>query len=275
MLFAGDSKTTIRTGAKLILKWFKNRRRKQINARPVPAEWHKIIESRLPCAARLPLPLQDELLKTTQIFIAEKHFEGCKGFDITDDVRVTIAAQACILLLNRKTDIFPKLKTILVYESAFYAEQEDFDEDGLIGVPEEASAGESWDIGVVILAWEEILRGLRHQHDGYNVIIHEFAHQLDHENRETDGVPILDERSLYPRWQEVFSDHYTRLLKDVQRNRKTVLDDYAATNPAEFFAVATESFFEESVKLKKHHPVLYEVLCQYYKQDPARREFQK
>jgi len=101
------------------------------------------------------------------------------------------------------------------------------------------------------------------------VIIHEFAHQLDQEDSETDGVPTLDHRSHYPRWQEVFSEHYRQLLKDVRRNRKTVLDDYGATNPAEFFAVATESFFEESIKLKKKHPDLYAVLSQYYKQDPA------
>jgi Mlc titration factor MtfA (ptsG expression regulator) len=263
------------TGENLIFSWFKNRRRKRVNSHPVPDAWRAIIESRLPYVATLPFPQQEELLNFTQIFLTEKYFEGCNGFQITDDVRVTIAAQACILLLNRKTDIYPRLKTVLVYESAFYAEQEEYDEDGLVSISDEAHAGESWDIGVVILAWEEIVRGLRHPHDGYNVIIHEFAHQLDHENMETGGVPILDEQSLYPRWQEVFSEHYAGLLKDLQRHKKTVLDDYAATNPAEFFAVATESFFEESAKLEKRHPELYEVLSEYYKQDPAPREFKE
>ncbi len=184
-------------------------------------------------------------------------------------MRVTIAAQACILLLDRNTDIYRKLKTILVYESAFYANREEYDEDGLISVSNDAHAGESWDIGVVILAWQEILRGLRHKHDGYNVIIHEFAHQLDQEDRNANGVPTLVHRDHYARWQEVFSEHYTQLLKDVKRNRKTILDDYGTTNPAEFFAVASESFFEESIKLKDRHPDLYQTLSHFYAQDPA------
>jgi hypothetical protein len=203
------------------------------------------------------------------VFLAEKHFEGCGGFEITDEVRVIVATQACMLLLNRETDLFPRLKTILVYESAFFAEQEERGEDGLISLSRDAHAGESWNIGVVILAWDEVNKSFRHKHDGYNVVIHEFAHQLDSEDKDTDGVPVLDGRGFYQRWQEVFSEHYKQLLKDVKRRRKTVLDDYGATNPAEFFAVATESFFEESILLKTRHPDLYEVLSQYYQQDPA------
>ncbi len=214
--------------------------------------------------------MQEELLRLTQIFLAEKHFEGCGGFEVDDEVRVVIACQACVLLLHQSSDLYPKLSTILVYETAFFADQEMVDEHGLVSLETQVRAGESWDIGVVILSWDEILRGLRHQHDGYNVVIHEFAHQLDQEDKGTAGVPILDHPSHYPQWQEVFSEHYTQLLKDIKHNRKTVLDDYGATNPAEFFAVATESFFEESNKLKEKHPELYEVLSQYYQQDPAR-----
>lgn len=253
----------------MIFSWLRKRRRRKINAQPFPDPWREIIHTKLPYTSTLPEPLQQDLEDLTQIFLAEKHFEGCAGFNLTDEMRVTIAAQACVLLLNRPNDIYPKLKTILVYETAFFDDNEDMDEDGLVSTSEEVRAGESWNIGVVILAWQEIERGLRHKHDGYNVILHEFAHQLDEEDNHTDGVPVLDHRKHYAQWQEVFSENYTQLLKDVKRRRKTVLDDYAATNPAEFFAVATESFFEESIKLRDRHPDLYQVLSQYYKQDPA------
>ena len=252
-----------------MFSWFRNRRRERIVAEPYPAEWRGVACGKLPYVAALPEALQEELFRLMQVFLAEKHFEGCAGFEITDEVRLTIAAQACVLLLNRKTDLYPRLKTILVYETAFFDAYEDMDEHGFVSESDDVHSGESWDFGVVILAWEEIVRGLRDHHDGYNVILHEFAHQLDHENRETDGVPILDERSFYSRWQEVFSEEYARLLKDVKRHEKSVLDDYGATNPAEFFAVATESFFEESITLKDKHPELYAVLSRYYKQDPA------
>ena len=253
-----------------MFSWFKHRRRKRITAQPFPDEWKLIIDARLPYVATLPHALRDELFGLTQIFLAEKHFEGCGGFEVTDEVRVIIACQACVLLLNRPTDLYPKLRTVLIYESAFYVENEERKENGLISLSTQVRAGESWNIGVVILAWEEILHGLRHKHDGYNVIIHEFAHQLDQENRHVDGVPVLDHSDHFVQWQEVFSEHYAQLLEDIQRNRKTVLDDYGATNPAEFFAVASESFFEESIKLQDKHPDLYDVLMQYYKQDPAR-----
>ena len=249
--------------------WFKKRRRARITAKPFPDAWRDFIHSRMPYIKCLPPELQLDLEKRIQIFLAEKHFEGCGGFVITEEVRLVIAAQACVLVIGRPIDIFPRLKTILVYKTAFFADRNEEDEIGVVGSSDDVHAGESWDIGVVILAWQEIERGLRHKHDGYNVIIHEFAHQLDQENYETDGVPLLDHRDHYPRWQEVFSEHYAELLNDVERRRKTVLDDYGATNPAEFFAVASESFFEESAKLKQQHPDLYDVLNHYYKQDPA------
>ena len=250
--------------------WFKKRRRERITAQPFPAAWQSIIDEKLPYVATLPPALQVELTKLTQIFLAEKHIEGCAGFELTDEVRVTIACQACILLLNSNKEIYPKLKTVLVYETAFFAEREEHQGNGLISFSSSVRAGESWSIGVVILAWEEIERGLRHKHDGYNVIIHEFAHQLDQENETTNGVPVLDHANLYPLWQDVFQEHYELLLKDIQRGRKNVLNNYGGTNPAEFFAVASESFFEESIKLYDRHPELYGVLQQYYKQDPAR-----
>ena len=253
-----------------VFNWFKNRRRDRIKAQPFPEEWKQLIDSRIPYVTTLPQSLRTELYGLTQVFLAEKHFEGCSGFEITDEVKIIIASQACVLLLNRNNDIYPKLKTILLYESAFFSEDEEYQENGVISLTTKVRAGESWTIGVVILAWEEIERGFRHHHDGYNVIIHEFAHQLDQGNKHVDGVPVLDNRALHTRWQEVFSEHYSQLISDIQRRRKTVLDDYGATNPAEFFAVASESFFEESIKLNDKHPELYEVLQSYYKQDPAR-----
>jgi hypothetical protein len=256
-------------GHPLIFTWLKKRRRKRINAQPVPEHWAAIIAEHLPYTKTLAAAEREQLLGLTQLFLHEKHIEGCAGFEITEVVKITIAAQACILILNQNNDLYPKLKTILVYETAFIPEFDEYNEDGTMSPADDVHAGESWEIGVVILAWQEILQGLRHKHDGYNVIIHEFAHQLDHEKTGTDGVPLLEHRSMYPKWQEVFSEHYAELLEDTQRHKKTILDDYGATNPAEFFAVASESFFEESIRLKGRHPDLYEVLVEYYKQDPA------
>lgn len=252
-----------------MLSWFRNRRRRALAKEPFPEAWKKIIDDQVPYARVLPEPLREELYHHVRIFLAEKHFEGCGGFEVNEEVQLVIASQACVLLLGRETDHYQGLSTILVYESAFYADREELNEHGVVEQVDDMQAGESWELGVVVLAWKEILLGLRGYHDGYNVVIHEFAHQLDQANRDADGVPILDSPELYARWQEVFSDHYAELLRDVKRNRKTILDDYGATNPAEFFAVATESFFEESAQLKKHHPELYDTLKTYYAQDPA------
>jgi hypothetical protein len=248
---------------------WKKRKRIALRQKPFSSDWLEVIHANIPYYSTLPEPLKQELRELTQILLHEKHFEGCGGFEMTDEVRVTIAATAGILLLNRKSDYFQGLRTILVYEEAFTVEGEETGDDGLVTEWDEVFSGESWGQGVVILAWEEVRLGFTNSCDGYNVVLHEFAHQLDEENPLAEGLPLLDEASDYQEWAEVSLRHFNRLRKDVRRNKKTVLDEYGAEDPAEFFAVATETFFERPIQLKKKRPELYRILCQFYRQDPA------
>ncbi|MEN7973610.1 MAG: M90 family metallopeptidase [Verrucomicrobiota bacterium] len=241
------------------------RNRKKLLSSPPPATWLPILEAKLPMIDSMSGAHKKELFGKMQVFLAEKDFEGCGGQEITEEVRVTIAAQACMLLLGRETKVYPKLKTILVYPHTYRGGQK-----GVFGGDngEGARLGESWDIGVVVLSWNSVEGGARNFEDGHNVTFHEFAHQLDQEDGAADGAPILEERSAYATWARVFNHEYKAFVKLTRRGKKDTMDRYGATNPAEFFAVATETFFEKPRQLKAKHPELYEELQYYYKVDP-------
>jgi Mlc titration factor MtfA (ptsG expression regulator) len=249
---------------------FKRRRRRRLLSKPFPAEWLNFIRKNMPLYARLPQADRRELEGLVQIFLAEKSFEGCGGLELTDEIKVTIAAQACLLLLHRETDIYPRLITILVYPSAYVAKAHEPIGGGIALEGESVHLGESWSSGVVVLSWDEVRAGASDIHDGQNLVLHEFAHQLDREDGEINGTPLLEQRSQYLTWGRVLSAEYERLQRDSRLGRVTVLDDYGATDPAEFFAVATECFFEKPRLLQKRHPELYDELKSFYRQDPAR-----
>ena len=251
-----------------MLGFFTHRRREAARAAPFPDAWAGIIERNVPHAARLPAEDRAELEGHVQVFLAEKAFEGCGGLEITDEIRVTIAAQACILLLRRETDYYPTLNTILVYPHPYVAERKIHD-GMLVHESKDVRLGESWERGPVVLAWDDVLHGTRDPRDGQNVVLHEFAHQLDQEKGRSDGFPALPSRSMYAPWARVLGEEYRELVEAVAHHRKSVLRDYAATSAAEFFAVATEVFFEKPVQLRRKHPELYEQLELYYRQDPA------
>lgn len=236
--------------------------------REFPSAWKRYLDENVKLYERLNPEDRAELKQKVMVFLEEKHFEGCRGFKITDEVRVTIAANACLLLLRRKTGFFPSLVTILVYPSAFMVDHVEVNELGIEERGRVTNLGESWDRGNVILAWDSAKRGALDPRDGLNVVIHEFAHQLDAEATGIDGAPPLT-RARQKEWARVFQREYDRLIEDIEEDRDTVLDDYAATNPAEFFAVAVETFFEKPHQLRKHHPELYEQLGTYFNQDPA------
>ena len=246
---------------------YKRRARRQRALRaPFPREWDEILRSNLPPYEKLPPALQQELQQDIKVFIAEKSFEGCGGLTMTDEIKLTIAGQACMLLLNRDDDCYPKLFSILVYPSTYVAGGE-----GLFGGqsdPESVRLGESWGHGSVVLSWCSVRQGAFNFSDGHNVTMHEFAHQLDQEDGEADGAPILDRRSAYSSWARVFSSEFDKLKKNSHK-RRAVLDSYGTTNPAEFFAVATESFFEKPEQLREKHPELYEQLSDYYRVNPT------
>lgn len=229
-----------------------------------------ILKKNVPLYSRLPAEDREELHGHIQIFLAEKYFEGCGGLTITEEMRVTIAAQACILLLHRKTEYYPKLVSILVYPNTYLAHHRERDGAGLVTEGMQQRVGESWSHGTVVLSWDDVRAGASDANDGHNVVYHEFAHQLDIEDGpQADGSVALPRQSMYGAWARILGREYVALKKDVAAGRKTVLDSYAATSPAEFFAVATECFFEIPVLLKKQHPELYEELKLYYRQDPA------
>lgn len=249
--------------------FFKNRRREAIRAEAFLEAWEGYLRANVPLYERLPAAAQKELRGHIQVLLAEKHFEGCGGLELTDEIRVTIAAQAALLLLHRETDYYPKLITILVYPSAYVAPSMEHIGGGLVLEGDSARLGEAWQSGVVVLSWDDVLHGARDLRDGHNVVLHEFAHQLDQQDGSANGAPILEHRSRYVTWARVLGEEYEQLRRDAQRGRKSVLDDYGATNPAEFFAVATECFFEKPVQLERKHPALYEELKSYYQQDPV------
>ncbi len=248
--------------------FLRRRQRQHLRDQPFPEAWLQIIEKNVPYYRRLSEADRRELQGDVQVFLAEKHFEGCGGLLLTDEVRVTIAAQACLLLLHRENDDYHRLITILVYPSAYVAKGIEAIGGGVVLEGDQARLGEAWQSGVVVLSWDDVLQGAADIHDGHNVVLHEFAHQLDQEDGASDGAPILAHRSLYIPWARVLSAAYEQLRSDEQHHRNTVLDKYGATNPAEFFAVATECFFEKPTKLKRKHPELYEELKTYYQQDP-------
>jgi Mlc titration factor MtfA (ptsG expression regulator) len=241
-------------------------RRKRLSALPFLEQWRQIVRKNVPLYNRLPEPLRQQLHGLVLMFLNEKKFEGCGGLKITDEIKVTIAAQACMLLLNRKTTRFKKLHTILVYPHTYIAETKS--SDGVITVDgRSVRLGESWQRGPVVLAWDSVTGRTSNVTEAHNVVLHEFAHQLDQENGVADGAPILEHRSSYVTWARVLGAEYEALQRD--RSARDVMDAYGATNPAEFFAVATETFFEKSKQMKQKHPELYDVLKNYYKLDPV------
>lgn len=253
-----------------MFSFLSKRRRERLRAQPIPPEWERILDANVPVYRRLPADLRAQLHGHMHVFLSEKYFEGCDGLEMTDEIRVTIACQACVLLLNRDVTYFPGLVTVLVYPSVFYADVEEPDGDArIVREYQEDRSGESWELGVVILSWEDVVEYASTGRAGYNVVLHEFAHQLDLEDGAMDGVPKLENRARRDEWIRVFQDSYEVFERAAVSNRRTLVDPYGVGDPAEFFAVVTESFFERPLALRREHAALYEVLTRYYRVDPA------
>ena len=248
---------------------FKKRRRARAAGKPFPAEWQAIIERNVPICGRLPQADRQELQRHMLVFLSEKRFEGCGGLEITDEIRVTIAAQACILLLHRKTDYFPGLTSILVYPRTYVAGRARHMVGDMIVEGEDVRLGESWHRGAIVLSWSSVRRGAANIHDGQNVVFHEFAHQLDSTYGKGDSTPILRDRFRFDSWARTLGEDFETFRRRVGRDPEQVLDDYGATDEAEFFAVATECFFEKAKELQSVHPDLYDALKDFYQQDPV------
>jgi Mlc titration factor MtfA (ptsG expression regulator) len=247
--------------------YFTRWRDQWLRSKPFPESWLTILVAGLPVYSSLSQEEQLRLRQLIQLFIARKRFYGCAGLTITDEMRVTIAAEACLLLLNNGWSVYPKLSSVLVYPTAFRVERDQHQSDGTVAAGEHNLLGESWSNGRVILSWDDVENGVGDFTDGHNVVLHEFAHQLDAESGSTNGAPPL-RRNSYKSWATVFSDNFEDLRARSLNSHETVMDEYGTTNPAEFFAVATETFFEKPRQLHKRRPELYEELSQFYQIDP-------
>jgi len=244
-------------------------RRARIRRQPFPAAWREVLRRRMPGFARLPADLQLQAKRLTQVFVAEKAFVGCAGLEVTDEMRVLVAAQASLLQLNRRAGGFTNLREVLVYPGAFVVERERPGAAGLVHDERRVLAGESWQRGQVILSWDDVLAGAADPADGRNVVIHEFAHQLDSERGNANGSPFLvGRRERYARWTATWSAAFDDVRRRHAQGEASVIDGYGASDAAEFFAVASEVFFERPQALAEEQPALYRELAGCYAVDP-------
>ena len=249
-------------------------RRKKLTAVPFPAAWEDIVRRNVAHYCLLNADERAELRALIQVFIAEKHWEGTGGLILTDEIRVTIAAQACLLLLGLPHNYYQNVESIIVYPSTVVPPPSKlgFFETALAPIePSHPIIGQAFRQGPVIIIWDAALQGGRHPELGHNVIYHEFAHKLDMLDGAADGTPPLRDRAEYRDWVVTCSREYLRLRNDAEHGKKSFLHAYGATNEAEFFAVATEQFFDQPRLMVKRAPELYRVLKEYYRQDPVLR----
>lgn len=247
---------------------WRRQRRLRVQQQPFPQAWRRILRRRVPLVARLPAAQQLRLKQLMQVFLAEKPIIGCAGLAIDDEVRVTIAAQACLPLLGDARGFYPKLRQVLVYPGPFVVDRPAPGPAGVLQEQRQLLAGESWTQGQVLLSWQDVLEGAADPGDGRNVVIHEFAHQLDQVKGHANGAPPLRGRADYARWSAVMQQEFSALQARVAWGDAGLLGDYGATDPAEFFAVSSELFFEQPQALAAGHPALYAELAHFYRVDP-------
>lgn len=258
-----------------MLSWFRERRRRRIASEPVPAQWWWIVDENVAIARRLSPEMRARLMQRVQVFIAEKFWEGCGGLELTEEMQVTIAAQACLLSLAREDheahETFRDVASILVYPSTLVVPPRPlgFFEQPRTPVGHATTViGEAMLGGPVVLAWDAVLAGGREETLG-NVVLHEFAHKLDMATGRIDGTPILANRKERARWGRICAAAYARHRSMVDAGWPTLMDAYGATNEAEFFAVATETYFTRPLDLAYEHPALYALLGDFYRFLPS------
>lgn len=258
-----------------MFEWWHQRRVDKILQEPFPEAHHAVLERNVKHYGWLEAESQQQLRDLVQVFIAEKTWEGCGGLELTDEMKVTIAAQACLLVLALPHRLYKEVDSILVYPSTVLRPQARSGvftrANAVIASGPIALLGEAHARGPVILAWDRVLRDGQRPRDGHNVVYHEFAHKLDMLDSRADGTPPLGTSEEIARWQQVCELAYLDLRARTERGQASFIDEYGATNEAEFFAVATEHFFEQPRALQREEPGLYDVLRDFYRQDPATR----
>lgn len=248
--------------------WSKAHHRHELLAAPFPAEWLAYLNANVPVYSRLAPTAQQKLRDTTRILVAEKEWEGVQGLTLTDEIKVTIAGHAARLVLGFGGDYYPNVETVIVYPQGFLVTERRMETRGVFAEAVRPLSGQAALQGPVIVSWADIQHSLR-AGDGQNVVLHEFAHKLDMRDGAADGAPYLENKAQIETWSRVMSAEYQALVERTGRGEQDVLNPYGATSAAEFFAVATESFFESARELQATHPELYAALGDFYKQDPA------
>jgi Mlc titration factor MtfA (ptsG expression regulator) len=249
-------------------KHWRHARREKLFATALDSKLVIILQQSVPIYSQLPITLREELHGHINIFLDEKKFIGKAGVEITDEIRLIVAGNACLLLLQGNGRRFSGFTSILIYPQAYTSHQAQH--DGLVTTEQPSRrAGESWVRGPIVLSWEDVHSGSVNAEDGHNVVIHEFAHKLDEQSGHMNGLPVLGSASHYKEWNEVLSEEYGALNERAKRGRNKVLDEYGTVSPAEFFAVASESFFEKPRQMKKRLPELYNQLQTFYNIDPV------
>ncbi len=249
------------------------RRRKAKEARqallqsPLSEVERQVTLEQVPLLHNMPSDLRAKLEGKMNLFLDQVEFIGCNGLEITEEMELSIAAQACLLVVN--TDAwYVHLRTVLVYPGAFKSKTTEHD-GYVVREAEVIRSGESWQYGPVILSWAHTQQGAINTEDGHNVVLHEFAHQLDSLSGHTDGAPLLPNGQSFAEWDRVFAKSYKRHIKKVEAGHKTLLDAYGATLPEEFFAVAVEAFFEKPAALQKEEPEVYAQIKDLLQLDPV------
>ncbi|PWN06265.1 zinc-dependent peptidase [Rhodohalobacter mucosus] len=247
---------------------FQYLRRKWIARKPFPDSWKKVLEQKVPVWRRLPSAYREVLQQHIPIIIAEKNFEGCAGLDLTEEMKVIITAYACVPILEETANYYEDLQAILVYPDSYVAPVMEYNEGGVVTEGFEPRSGEYWGTGNIVLAWSEIEKTLQGEASGQNLIYHEFSHLLDDRYGLTSGVSDEGEIMREDEWTRTLAKAYRKHLSNMRGNRRSVLDEYGATSPAEFFSVASEAFFESADELFREMPDLYRILKDFYGLDP-------
>jgi Mlc titration factor MtfA (ptsG expression regulator) len=235
-----------------------SRRRRQLRASGLSDAERALVEKRFPLWKTVPEPTRRLAEGWMRVFLDEKGFEACGGLEeVTDEMMLAVAAPACLLIAHRPQDFYSRLRSILIYPDAFHSGGRD------------VRLGESWSTGSVVLSWQSVCQGSADPRDGLNVVLHEFAHQIDQEDGVADGIPEFDEGPDYGRWSAAMAPAYERFCERVEAGKRSVLDDYGAESPAEFFAVGTETFFEKPRQLRDDEPEVYREFARFYGMDPA------
>jgi Mlc titration factor MtfA (ptsG expression regulator) len=256
----------------MILQWLTRRRRNRLRQMPFPHEWQQVIHQNVAGWQRMTSAEQSKIRGDVLVLAREKNWEGCQGLEMTDEIKVTISTHIGILCLGFVDEYFDKVKSVLVYPDAYVARQHTMTQAGIVLEGNSHRLGEAWYRGPVILSWQDVLEDGLRDADGHNLVFHEFAHQLDMQNgRVADGVPPMERQSDYQRWQLVFDREFQTHVQRCQSGQHVLIDCYGATSRAEFFATATECFFERPANLLRQHRELYDILADYYHQNPVDR----